>query len=224
MISIKQLENTFKITFDDSKVQIIDNVFEKPSSGDYYKLIYSLHNLDVEVDDETNTVIAHTKFIFRVDNAKNQITENSFWYLKDINCVYVKVDFRDAEDLAYQLEKIIREENFGDNIKSISNFISTAPSSSINDFLSKSNVDDFSVTNINYDPKVKITPCEDIKFDFDIELNNGNDIIKLSIEKNEGNFLFYYHILDAVEEIQTDNIEQLAQVIGDHLILIMQKY
>jgi hypothetical protein len=224
MITVKQIENTFKITFDESKVQIIDNVFEKPKSGDFLKLIYSIHNLDVEIDDDSNTTIAHTKFIFRINKDKQNVVENSFWYLKDINCVYSKVDFDSVDDLAYNLEKVIREDNFGENLKSISKFISIAPSSSINDFLNQSNVDDFSVTNIMYNPKVKIAPCNEVKFDFEIQLNGGNDTINLSIEKADTEFIFYYHILDQVEEIKVKDINQLAQIIGDHLILLNQKY
>ena len=221
-IALKQVDTILKTIFDETKVQLLDSVYEK--SKDFYKLVFSVHSLDAEIDDDTNTIIAHTKFIFRTNIEKTELIEKSFWYLKDINCVYSKVDFTDSEDLTEQLHRILNEKNFGHNLKGISNFISEAPSSSINDFLSKSEVNSFSVTSVQYNPILKMTPCKDITFDFDIQLDNGEHIIKLSIKKDDDNFKFFYYINDKVEKLDSDDVSQLPQLIGDHLIILYKKF
>lgn len=222
-ITLKQVDTILKNVFGDTRVQLLDSVYEKSKDGNFYKLVFSVHSLDAEIDDDTNIIIAHTKFIFRTNVEKTKLIEKSFWYLKDINCVYSKVDFESSEDLTEQLQRIINEKSFGHNLKSISNFISEAPSSSINDFLSKSNVESFSVTSVVYNPVLKMTPCKDITFDFDIELDNGEHVIKLSIKKEES-FSFYYYINDKVEKIDSDEIDQLPQLIGDHLVFLYDNF
>jgi len=222
MLSLKNVDTTLKSVFDDTRVQMLDSVYELSDDKNFYKLVFSIHSLDVEVDDDVDTIIAHTKLIFRTNIDKTKLIEDAFWYLKDINCVYVKVEFDDEERLSEELQRIINEVNFGDDLKNISEFISEAPSSSINDFLSQNDMDDFSVTNVTYDPKVKMSPCEETTFDFDIDLNNGENKIKLSIKK-EDEFKFYYYVEDNIEELSSENIEQMPQLIGDHLMFIYDK-
>jgi hypothetical protein len=223
MLSLKQVDTILKSTFDNTRVQMLDSVYELSEDEKFYKLVFSIHSLDVELEDDMNTIIVHTKFIFRTNLEKTELIEDSFWYLKDINCVYVKVPFNEEDQLSEELERIINEDNFGEDLKNISHFISEAPSSSINDFLNQSGVRDFSVTNVTYDPKIKMTPCEDITFDFEIDLNNGENVINLSIKKDE-EFKFYYYIEDTIEELSSSSVEQLPQIIGDHLMFIYEKY
>lgn len=224
MISLKEVDSTLKILFDEAKVLSFDSVYELSDDKKYYKLVFSLHNLEVEMSDSINTTILHTKFIFRTDLEKTKLVENSFWYLKDIDCSYVKKNFDNNDDLMKVLEEIINEDNFGKSISSLSNFISEAPSSSINDFLNQSEYTLFTVTTVMYNPSLKLAPCQDMTFDFDITLNNGEHEIKLSIEKIDTDFKFYYHLSDTVEKIDVEDISQLAQTIGDHLILLFNKY
>lgn len=224
MLSLKQVDTSLKTVFDDTRVQLLETVYEMSDDEKFYKLVFSVHSLDVEINDNTNTIIAHTKFIFRTNIEKTELIESSFWYLKDINCVYAKVDFDGDEQLIEQLQRIINENSFGDNINNISKFISEAPSSSINDFLSQSKVDDFSITNVLYNPKLKMAPCKDTTFDFELDINNGEHTIKLSIKKEDEDFVFYYYVNDIVEELKSSTVEQLPQLIGDHLMFIMKKY
>jgi hypothetical protein len=123
-----------------------------------------------------------------------------------------------------RLQEIINENSFGDDIKVLSHFISEAPSSSINDFLQKNFTDEFSVTNVMYNPSQKMAPCEDITFDFDMDLNNGEHNIKLSIKK-EGNdsYKFFYYVNNEIEEVDSEFLGPLPQLIGDHLQFIYNK-
>lgn len=225
MISLKQIYSDLKSVFDNTRVQMIDSVYERSLDKKYYKLVFSIHSLDVKLeDDEKNTIILHTKFIFRVNNTKTSLVENSFWYLKDINCKYVKVDFNSNLELVEKLEGIIKENSFGKNMKVLSHFISEAPSSSINDFLSKNYTDEFSVTNVTYNPSLKMAPCKNTTFDFDFELNNGENYIKLSIKKDGSIFRFFYYIEDQVEEIESEYLGPIPQIVGDHLQFLYNKF
>jgi hypothetical protein len=225
MLSLKHVDNILKIIFDDTILQSMDSVYELSKEEKFYKLVFSIHNLQVEIDEENSMSIAHTKIIFRTNLEKTELIESSFWYLKDINCVYVKVDFDNENRLKDKLQRIITEDVFGEDIKNISNFITEAPSSSINDFLDQNNIVDFTVTNIQYDPKLKMSPCEQTTFDFDLNINNGENEIKLSIKKiNNEEYIFFYYIGDDIEELNSNNINQLAQLIGDHLIYVMEKF
>lgn len=224
MISLKQIDSNLKTVFTDSKVQSMDSVYELSKDEKYYKLVFSIHSLNVELEESKNTIILHTKFIFRTNLSKTMLDENNFWYLKDINCKYVKVDFDSNTDLINRLQEIINENSFGEDIKSLSHFISEAPSSSINDFLSKNYTDEFSVTNVMYNPSLKMTPCKDITFDFDITLNNGEYDIKLSIKKEgSGSYKFFYYINNEIEEVDSEFLGPLPQLVGDHLQYLYNK-
>tara|TARA_R110000772_G_scaffold2410_4_gene8579 strand:- start:54585 stop:55265 length:681 start_codon:yes stop_codon:yes gene_type:complete len=224
MISLKQIDSDLKNVFSDTRVQLIDSVYELSKDEKYYKLVFSIHSLDVELEDTKNTIILHTKFIFRTNLSKSGIVENSFWYLKDINCKYSKVDFESNLDLVDRLNEIINENSFGEDIKMLSHFISEAPSSSINDFLHKNYTDEFTVTNVLYNPTLKMTPCKNISFDFDIDINNGESVIKLSVKKKETNYKFYYYINDDIEVIDSEFLGPLPQLIGDHLQYLYSKF
>jgi hypothetical protein len=224
MISLKQIDSDLKTVFTESKVQSIDSVYELSKDDEYYKLVFSIHSLDVELEDANNTTIVHTKFIFRTNLTKTSLSENSFWYLKDINCKYVKINFESNMDLVDRLQEIITENSFGDDIKALSNFISEAPSSSINDFLNKNFTDEFSVTNVMYNPSQKMTSCEDVTFDFDITLNTGEHYIKLSISKEgTGSYKFFYYVNNEIEEVDSEFLDPLPQLVGDHLQYLYNK-
>tara|TARA_R110000772_G_scaffold49196_1_gene113274 strand:- start:1 stop:681 length:681 start_codon:yes stop_codon:yes gene_type:complete len=223
MISLKQIDSDLKTVFDDTRVQSIDTVYELSKDEQYYKLVFSIHNLDVELEDTKNTIILHTKFIFRTNMTKSSLSENSFWYLKDINCKYVKIDFESNSDLVDKLQEIVNENSFGEDIKALSHFISEAPSSSINDYLHKNNSDEFSVTNVMYNPSQKMVPCKDVTFDFNMDMNNGEYDIKLSIKKERGSYKFFYYVNNEIEEVESDFLGPLPQLIGDHLQYIYSK-
>ena len=101
-IAISEIEQTFKEVFEEEegKVSSVDTVYELSKNEDYYKLVISIHNLSVE-----DTLIIHTKFIFKTDLEKKNILDESFIYLYDINCVYHKVDFKNMIDLRLDYQK-----------------------------------------------------------------------------------------------------------------------
>ena len=75
MIRIAEIEQTFKDIFDEEEglVQSVDTVYELSKDEQFYKLVISIHGLSVE-----DTLIIHTKFIFKVDSEKRKLIDNSF--------------------------------------------------------------------------------------------------------------------------------------------------
>ena len=108
MIKISEIEQTFKDVFQEEEglVQTLESVYELSEDEQFYKLVISLHNLSIK-----DTLIIHTKFIFKTDLKKTQIIDKSLIYLYDINCIYHKIDFNNVIDLKEKIEKILETNN-----------------------------------------------------------------------------------------------------------------
>ena len=117
-----------------------------------------------------DTLIIHTKFIFKTDLEKQNIIDESFIYLYDINCVYHKVDFNNVIDLKKKIEDVIESADFGEDIKILSDFIE-APAMFLNYYMKRAKITDYSIFDVIYDPKFKTQPCGETTFDFDININ-----------------------------------------------------
>ena len=205
-MKISEVENIFKQLFQDEKglVKTVETVYEKSDDGKFLKLVISIHDLRVQ-----DTLIIHTKFIFKTNLGKNEIIENSFSYLYEINCLYRTINFKDVFDLKEKVKKIVDSNKFGKDIQSMSEFIDS-PAKLLNGYLAKNNVTDYSVGVVDYAPKFKVTPCEETTFDFVINMmheNNSYDIsLCISKFKNETEikYRFRFRLLDKSEVIEVD--------------------
>jgi hypothetical protein len=224
-IRITEIEQTFKEIFEkeEGKVVSVDSVYEKSDSGNFYKLVISIHGLSVQ-----DTFIIHTKFIFKTDLEKKNVIEESFIYLYDINCVYHKVNFNNVLDMKKKIEDIIESNDFGEDIKILSDFIG-APSMFLNYYLKRSKITDYSVYDVIYEPKFKTQPCEETTFDFEININN-NYKIDLSIQKTNrkadeefDTYTFRFKFLDEYTTIKTDSISNIHFFIGSQIAKILDK-
>jgi len=88
MTRIAEIEQAFKDIFEEEEglVQSIDTVYEMSQDENFYKLVISIHGLSVE-----DTLIIHTKFIFKVDKEKRNVVENYFHYLYEYPMDYVTI-------------------------------------------------------------------------------------------------------------------------------------
>jgi hypothetical protein len=212
-----------KEIFDEEKglVKSIDNVFEKSEDDKFLKMVISIHNLCIE-----DTIIIHTKFIFKVDLDKIDLIENNFIYLYDINCIYHGINFNGEEDLRKKMKYIINSNKFGKDIQILSDFIDS-PAFLLDKYLSNNNITEYNVDNISYTPKFKTTPCDKTTFDFDISVNNKYKI-NLSIKKENVDvkniYKFTFKYLDNIEEFKINNLENIAHIIGSKLIDLLNKY
>lgn len=224
-IRISEIEEAFKEIFEEEKgvVSSIDVVYELSKKEDYYKLVMSIQGLSTQ-----DTSIIHTKFIFKVDIDKRHLVDNSFIYLFDINCVYHRIDFDNTIDLKKKVEDIIESKDFGEDLQILSDFIE-APAMFLNYYMRRDDVTDYSVFDVEYEPKFKVLPCEKTTFDFVININN-NYKIELSIRKvdavddeDEDSYKFQFKFMGEIETHETDSIKNLHFFIGDHIAKLLDK-
>jgi hypothetical protein len=227
-IKISEIEEIFKEVFDEENgvVTSVDTVYETPEEEDYLKLIISIHGLSVE-----DISIIHTKFIFKVDTEKRNIIDNSFIYLFDINCVYHKMEFTNVIELKQKIEDIIESNNFGQDMQILSDFIE-APAMFINYYMRRAKITDYSIFDVEYQPKFKTTPCDKTTFDFKININNNYNM-ELSIykidrasddeEDNVDTYKFQFKFMDEILTVESDTLKNFHFFIGSNIAKILDR-
>ena len=224
-IKISEIEEVFREIFseEDSVANSIDTVYESAEDKDFLKLVISIHNLSTE-----DANIIHTKFIFKVDNEKRHLIENSFIYLYDINCVYHKIEFDSIIDLKKKIEDIIESNNFGEDITILSDFIE-APAMFLNYYMKRAKIIDYSVFEVQYEPRFKTTPCDKTTFDFKININNNYDM-ELSISKVERSedeesdrYKFQFRFMDEIQTVETEDLKNIHFFIGSNIAKILDR-
>lgn len=224
-IKISEIEQSFKEVFEEEegKVSSVESVYELSDNEEFYKLVISIHNLSTK-----DTLIIHTKFIFKTDLEKRNIIDNSFIYLYDIDCVYHKVDFKNIIDMKGKVEDIIESNDFGEDIQILSDFIE-APAMFLNHYMRRAKITDYSIFEVIYNPKFKTTPCEKITFDFEININNNYrmflSISKMERKKDEvfDRYKFQFRFLDEYTTLETDTLQNIHFTIGDNVAKILDK-
>ena len=226
MIRIAEIEQTFKDIFEKEEglVQSVDTVYELSNDEEFYKLVISIHGLSIE-----DTLIIHTKFIFKTDLEKRNLIYNSFIYLYDINCNYRKTDFRNIVDLKTKIEGIIQSNDFGEDIQILSDFIE-APAMFLNHYMRRAKITEYSIFDVVYEPKFKTAPCDAITFDFEININN-NYKINVSIykidrpsdEEENDTYRYKFSFMDEVETIESDTLRNIHFTIGSNVARILDK-
>lgn len=224
-IRISEVEQIFRDVFEEEKgvINSIDTVYELSRDQNFLKLIISIHGLSTE-----DSTIIHTKFIFKTDLDKRNIIDDSFIYLYDINCIYHKIEFLNSIDLKTKIEEIIESRNFGEDLQILSDFID-APAMFLNHYMRRDGITEYSIFDVQYEPKFKTTPCEKTTFDFKININN-NYKMELSIRKvaksdEEGIdiYRFQFKFMDEIETFETDTLKNVHFFIGNHIAKILDK-
>lgn len=227
-IRIAEIEEAFKEIFDEEKgvVSSIETVYEKSKGEDYLKLVISIHGLSTE-----DISIIHTKFIFKTDLEKRNIVDNSFIYLYDINCVYHKIEFDSIIDMKKQIEDIIESNNFGEDIQILSDFIE-APAMFLNYYMKRAKITEYSVFDVEYEPKFKTVSCDKTTFDFNININNNYDIefsihkIDKDTNKNPDDIDRYklqFRFMDEIETVESDTIKNIHFLIGSNISKLLDR-
>jgi len=214
-ISIQNIYDSLKEIFEDDDVYNTDSVYEHGENG--LRLIISINKLYSK-----NEINIFTKLMFNVDEQKTHLTNNTFKYLYEINCQFEEVDFDDINDFKTNLNSIITNNKFGDDLKSLSEFIKS-PELSINDWFYKNKIEKISITGFKFEPELKNVPCKDLSFTFSMTINE-HDKIKLTIRKiNVGKFKLTFDIFNKKYEIEKSNLRSLIQVVGDTIKSKYQK-
>ena len=226
MVRIAEIEQTFKDIFEEEEglVQSVETTYEMSDNEEFYKLVISIHGLSME-----DTLIIHTKFIFKTDLEKRNIIDNSFIYLYDINCNYRKADFKNIVDLKNKVEDIIESNDFGEDIQILSDFIE-APAMFLNYYMRRAKITDYSIFDVKYEPKFKTTPCDSITFDFEIDINNNYKIDvsiykvdRKSDEKENDTYRYQFKFMDDIETVENDTIRNIHFTIGSNIARMLDK-
>lgn len=227
-IRIAEVEEAFKQIFkeEDGVVSAIETVYEKSTDGDYLKLVICLQGLSTE-----DISIIHTKFIFKTDLEKRNLIENSFIYLYDINCVYHKIEFDSIIDMKKSINDIIESNNFGEDIQILSDFIE-APAMFLNYYMKRAKITEYSVFDVEYEPKFKIVSCDKTTFDFKININNSYDI-EFSIHKIDKDltedpedidtYKLQFRFMDEIESVESDTIKNIHFLIGSNMSKLLDR-
>ena len=227
-IKISEIEQAFKDIFEeeDGVVNTVESIYEMSLDEKFYKLVISIHGLSTQ-----DTSIIHTKFIFKTDLDKRNIIDNSFIYLYDINCVYHKMEFTNVVDMKKKIEDIVESKSFGEDLQILSDFIE-APAMFLNYYMRRDKITDYSIFDVEYEPKFKTAPCDKVTFDFKININN-NYHMELSIHKidrpsddkedNVDVYKFQFKFMDEIETFESDTIKNVHFFIGDHIAKILDR-
>ena len=224
-IKISEIEEVFKEVFDEEKgvVNTVETIYEMSNKEDFLKLVISVHGLATE-----DTSIIHTKFIFKTDLEKRNIIDNSFIYLYDINCVYHKIEFSTIIDLKKKIEDIVESKNFGEDLQILSDFIE-APAMFLNYYMKRAKITDYSIFDVEYEPKFKTTPCDKTTFDFKININD-NYHMELSISKidaedkeEKDTYRYQFRFMDEIETVEADTLKNLHYFIGSNIAKLLDR-
>lgn len=227
-IRIAEIEEAFKEIFkeEDGVVSSCETIYEKSKSDDYLKLVIGIHGLSTE-----DISIIHTKFIFKTDLNKRNIIDNSFIYLYDINCVYHRMEFNSVIDLKKKIEDIIESNNFGEDIQILSDF-TESPAMFLNYYMKRAKITEYSVFEVEYEPKFKMVSCDKTTFDFKVNINNSYDI-EVSIHKidkdltedpeDQDKYKFQFRFMDEIETIEVDGIKNIHYLIGSNIAKLLDR-
>ena len=224
-IKISEIEEVFKEVFDEEKgmVNTVETIYEMSSKEDFLKLVISVHGLTTE-----DTSIIHTKFIFKTDLEKRNIIDNSFIYLYDINCVYHKIEFSTIIDLKKKIEDIVESKNFGEDLQILSDFIE-APAMFLNYYMKRAKITDYSIFDVEYEPKFKTNPCDKTTFDFKININD-NYHMELSVSKIDADekdekdtYRYQFRFMDEIETVEADTLKNLHYFIGSNIAKLLDR-
>ena len=162
------LQERIKLIFMDVRVKSYKDILEKDGNG--YNWIIDFEDLRTD-----NELIVHTKFIFKLDSSQVYLRKLEFLYLKDINCLYKILKFDSLGDLENIIKNIINKDMFGKNLLAMSDLL-VDTENKINNYLYSKGIDDKSVFLFEYLPTKTILPCQDLEFNFKINLNNDKNI------------------------------------------------
>lgn len=213
-ISIRDIEGAIREAMAGSEIQFSDSVYEEKDGK--LRLIIFFNKLF-----STNNVVLYTKLLFEVDKNKEYLTENKkgqnfFKYLYDINCQYRMKLIDDINDFKNQWGKIIQGNDFGPNMKILSEFIKQ-PSFLVNDWFNKNNIKDVSLTGFKYEPKMKIMPCKSLSFHFVLTVNNSDEVELYIRKEGKNDYVYNFNISSENETVEKSDLTTLIQTIGETL-------
>lgn len=210
-ISLDNIQKIIKELFDESKVTSVETVYEKTDDGKGLKVIIFIHNLFYN---KSNLI--YGKLLFIVDDQKVNLLQNHFTYLYDINCDYRRVNFNDLDDLRVKMKKVFLSRLFGGDIKKLSDLM-TQPGTFFDKWFKENDMGEFSVYSFKYEPKIKVMPCENLFFNFVLNLNNKENIEIVLIKNSKTEYSLKFKCNDDVKDSTISNLDDFINEIGIYI-------
>jgi hypothetical protein len=198
------VQKMIKHIFSTSKMRNFKDVLEKDVKGWNWVLDFE----DLRTD---TSLIIHTKFIFKLDEKKEFLRKLDFLYLKDINCLYKIVSFDSSGHLENSIKEILNKNLFGENLMSLSQFL-IEPDRNMNQYFYEHNIKGVSIFSFIYEPFKEIVPCQDMEFNFKINVNNVYEIKMKILKKKKGVFDIIYSHMGKEWVIQQEKLNNLVEV------------
>jgi len=99
----------------------------------------------------------------------------------------------------------------------------------LNYYMRRAKITDYSIFEVEYQPKFKTTPCDKTTFDFKMNINNNYDM-ELSIwkidkhrEEEVDTYKYQFRFMDDIETFETDTLKNMHFFIGDHIAKVLDK-
>jgi hypothetical protein len=136
------------------------------------------------------------------------------------------MEFESIIDMKEKIEGIIESNNFGENLQIISDFTET-PAQFLNYYMKREKITEYSVFDVEYEPKFKTTPCDKTTFDFKININNNYtidlSIRKVEVEDEADSYKFQFKFMDKIETVDTDSLKNIHFFIGKQIARLLDE-
>ena len=123
---------------------------------------------------------------------------------------------------------IIKSRDFGEDLQILSDFVE-APAMFLNYYMRRAKITDYSIFEVQYQPKFKTTPCDKTTFDFKININNNYDVeltiwkVERGEEEEVDAYKYQFKFMDEIVTFETDTLKNMHYFIGDHLAKLLDK-
>lgn len=201
-----ELQETIRNIFEKTHLYRFKAVLEKDKNG--WNWILNFHKLTNDT-----TLIIHTRFIFKLDEAKENLRSLEFLYLYDLNCKYKLLKFENSTDLESKINSIFDKNEFGKNILAISELM-VSPEQTINNYFFEKKIEGYSIYEFDYHPEFVVIPCQKLSMDFKFNVNNKNDITLDLRKEKDGNFKLTFNYLDKATEVELSDLSSLIETIA----------
>ena len=95
--------------------------------------------------------------------------------------------------------------------------------------MKRAKITDYSIFDVEYEPKFKTTPCDKTTFDFKININD-NYHMELSISKidaesdeEEDIYRYQFRFMDEIETVEADTLKNLHFFIGSNIAKLLDR-
>lgn len=205
-----ELQKTIKTIFSDSQVKLFKDFVVKDKNG--YNWVLHFHELRT-----INSLIFHTRFIFKLDDQKKNLRVDDFLYLKDIPNTYSIIKFSSLGDLQNIMNDILSQNNFGINSKTLNELL-IQPEIDINNYLSTKNITGYTVFGFEYLPLIA-----ENKFKFKLNVNNNQDF-EMIIQNKDNKFNISFNHKGKIITTQTEDLKNIIEIIANFIIKNMEVF